>query len=268
MTIQIIAQVFSLLVGIFSFYKKSISISGLVALLIISSLFIWLNQVALLFIVFFMFASSSILSKVKKEAKKELEKVVSKTGPRDYIQALANLGTATFCMLAFVIFKEEYWIVGLLGSVATANADSWASEIGGISKKTPVLITTFKTIKKGISGGITLLGTIGGILGSIILSLFGVWILTIFDFVFMQKIWLIIVISSITGIIGFFLDSYVGVWFQALYKNKKGEETENPQQAVLIKGFSWCTNDMVNFITTFLGGIIGVLLYLTALYFF
>lgn len=215
-----------------------------------------------------MFASSSILSKVKKEAKKELEKVVCKTGPRDYIQALANLGTATFCMLAYVIFKEEYWIVGLLGSVATATADSWASEIGGISKKTPILITTFKPIKKGISGGITLLGTIGGISGSLILTIFSVWILTIFDFVFIQKIELIVLISSITGTIGFFLDSYVGVWFQALYKNEKGEETENPQQAVLIKGFSWCTNDMVNFITTLLGAIIGIVFYLTTLYFF
>lgn len=263
MIIQIIAQVFSLLVGIFSFYKKSISISGLLALLIISSLFIWLNQVALLFIVFFMFASSSILSKVKKEAKKDLEKVVSKTGPRDYIQALANLGTATFCMLAYVIFKEEYWIVGLLGSIATANADSWASEIGGISQKTPISITTFQAIKKGISGGITLLGSIGGILGSIILSLFGVWILTVFDIHFSTKISNIIIISSITGIIGFFLDSYLGVWFQALYQNEKGEETENPQQALLIKGFSWCDNDMVNFISTFLGGIIGIILSLT-----
>ncbi len=204
MIAQILAQVFSLLVSFFSFYKNSISKSGLAALLIISSAFIWLDQLALLFIVFFMFASSSILSKVKKEAKKELEEVVSKTGPRDYIQALANLGTATFCMLMFVIFQEEYWIAGLLGSVATANADSWASEIGGISNKTPVLITTFYPIKKGISGGITLLGSFGGILGAITLAGFGTWMLAVFNYSFITSRFWLFMIGSITGIIGFF----------------------------------------------------------------
>ncbi len=253
MIAQILAQVFSLLVGVFSFRKNSISKSGLAALLIMSGAFIWLNQLAFLFIVFFMFASSSILSKVKQDAKQDLEKVVSKTGPRDYIQALANLGTATFCMFMFVIFKEEYWVVGLLGSVATANADSWASEIGGISKKTPILITNFQPIKKGISGGITLLGSIGGILGAIILSSFGIWILNVFDYFFIAQPLQILMISILAGIIGFFVDSYLGVWLQALYKTSTGELTENSMNTTLVKGYSWCNNDMVNFLATLLG---------------
>lgn len=169
--IQLSAQAFSILVGVVSFRKKSVSVSGLIALLTISGLFIWMNHLALLLVLFSMFASSSILTRYKSNLKKEFEDAVAKTGPRDYIQALANLGVATLILFLYVWNEQEYLIAAFAGSVAAGNADSWASEIGGISRQRPVMITNFRPVPKGISGGVTLAGTLGGIAGSFFISI-------------------------------------------------------------------------------------------------
>ena len=123
--IQLAAFLFSISVGFLSYKKKSISKSGLIALLSICALFILSNRIDLLTILFAMFASSSLLSLVGKEHKTGIEKIIFKSGPRDYFQAICNLGTA---VLLFILGQtiHEGFIVGLLCSVACANADSSA----------------------------------------------------------------------------------------------------------------------------------------------
>jgi uncharacterized protein (TIGR00297 family) len=256
------AQVFSITVGALSYKKGSISFSGLLALLVISSLFIWLQEIAMLFVVFYMFASSSILSKYKKSQKTDIEKVVAKTGGRDYIQALANLGTAAALTVVYHFFPQEILLAAILGTVATANADSWASEIGGLSKQKPVLITTLKPIQKGLSGGITLMGTLGGVAGSLFLVLMSVltiqWLSP-----FTGNLTILVISSFIAGSIGFMCDSLLGAYLQALYKHPLTLllTEKHSKNAELVKGFPWIDNDMINFITTVIGALLGGSLY-------
>lgn len=253
---QILAQVFSLIVGLVSYQRKSITISGLLALLIISGLYIWLNQVMLLIIVYAMFASSTLLTKYRKNDKTEFKSINEKNGPRDYIQAIANLGPATLFMLLYYSFSKEYWLAGFLGSVAAANADSWASEIGGLSKQKPVMITTFKQVNKGVSGGITFLGIIGGIIGSLFI---------VFLFQFVQVTFQVSLVSNVVlfaavfgGLFGFLLDSFIGALSQALYISDTGEFKEFSNAKVRkVKGISWMNNDVVNFISTFATGLLS-----------
>jgi uncharacterized protein (TIGR00297 family) len=260
--ILIVAEIFSLSVGVYSFRKKSITATGLIALIVISSFFILLNHVDLLFVLFFMYASSSILTKYRKSEKKEFEKVVGKTGARDYMQAIANLGIATLLMLLYHFSTHNIFMIAMIGSVCTANADSWASEIGGLSKSTPVLITTFKPTQKGVSGGITLLGTLGGILGSIFISLIALLFMKLFstsNSEYFKVFWT----TSVSGIIGFLLDSYLGVLLQALFKNDANELTEiSSSKNQLVKGIKWINNDMVNLLSTTVGALIAGLLYI------
>src|SRR2546425_12354550 len=61
------------------------------------------------------------------------------------------------------------WLVGGLafaGSLAAATADTWAREIGRHSPIAPRLITNGTRVPPGTDGGMTLLGTAGGIAGA------------------------------------------------------------------------------------------------------
>lgn len=256
LTWQVLAQVFSILVGIVSYQRKSISLSGLLALLFISGLYIWLDQVMLLIVVYAMFASSTLLTKFRKKDKAEFETINEKNGPRDFIQAIANLGPATVFMLLYYIYSNDYWLAGFLGSVAAANADSWASEIGGLSKQKPVMITNFKQVDKGVSGGITFLGIIGGIIG----SMFIVFLFQLVQVTFqLSRISNIILFAAVFGgLFGFLLDSFIGALSQALYISESGEFKEFSNEKVRkVKGFSWMSNDLVNFISTLVTGMLS-----------
>lgn len=58
-----------------------------------------------------------------------------------------------------------------IGGIAVAMADTLSSEIGMLSKKNPVMITSLKRVKKGTDGAISLLGTSASLLGGIIIGL-------------------------------------------------------------------------------------------------
>ncbi len=60
------------------------------------------------------------------------------------------------------------WLMGFIVCIASANSDTWASEIGSLSKKNPIYIRTFKRIERGTSGAISLLGSIAALSGSLL----------------------------------------------------------------------------------------------------
>ena len=146
----------------------------------------------------------------------------------------------------------------MISSVPSANTDCWASEIGGTSEKTPCMITNLKPIQKGISGGITILGTTGGYLGCIFIFLMSYLTL---DITLQESLFNFNGINPpfIGGISGLFLDSYLGAWFQALYL-KDNVLTEKPNSH-LTKGIVWINNDMVNYLSTLFTSMIIMLLF-------
>lgn len=78
---------------------------------------------------------------------------------RNERQVIANGGLAALAALA------GSW-AGFAGALATATADTWASEIGRHSRTAPRLITTGARVPAGTDGGMTLLGTAGGVVGA------------------------------------------------------------------------------------------------------
>src|SRR5207244_8659964 len=56
------------------------------------------------------------------------------------------------------------------GAIAAAAADTWATEIGAFSPFPPRLITSGQRVTRGTSGGITALGTLGGVAGALVIA--------------------------------------------------------------------------------------------------
>jgi uncharacterized protein (TIGR00297 family) len=259
--VVVFAQIFALIVSVFSLKKKSVSISGFACMLVISSIFIWNNGLGALIVLFSMFLSSSLITKYKHEFKAQLtDKVLKKSGPRDAIQAISNLGMASLCFVLYCFSKESVYLLAMACSVAASNADSWASEIGVLSKSKPVLITNFKECKPGISGGVTWLGTIAGLFGSMFIALITCLLKNEIG-IDLEFLYLFLIVS-VFGFIGIFVDSLLGATVQIIYTDNVGDETENNQNAIIkSRGVEWINNDMVNFLTTLIIAILVLIVF-------
>lgn len=204
------------------------------------------------------FLTSSLLSRYKKQRKAQLGELHEKGSARDWAQVAANGGTAALAGLANFNFPDQVWIIAMAISIASANADTWASELGVLSKRQPVSIRSFKRVPRGTSGAISGLGTAASAAGSLLIALtsgflfslsFG-WILAIF----------------LLGLAGTMLDTLLGAYMQAGFKctdcgllTEKTTHCTKPTKQV--SGSIMINNDAVNYISCFTAAIAGMFLY-------
>lgn len=85
-------------------------------------------------------------------------------------QVLANGGMAAATMVAAGLWPHPAWMAAYAGAIATSTADTWATELGTLSKRPPVLITTGASVTPGQSGAVSLAGTMAGTAGAIIVG--------------------------------------------------------------------------------------------------
>jgi uncharacterized protein (TIGR00297 family) len=99
--------------------------------------------------------------------------VVQKTGARDAFQVLANGVVFVVAALAATIWSATALAAAGLGALATSMADTSATEIGGAVGGPPRSLTSGKRIAAGLSGGVTLVGTLAMVAGSAFVGTFG-----------------------------------------------------------------------------------------------
>jgi uncharacterized membrane protein len=157
------------------------------------------------------------------------------------------------------------WSVAYAASFAAANADTWSSEVGVLSRGRPRSILTWRLVQPGVSGGISALGLLSGAAGSAVVALVGVGALRLFG----DPVPLLAAAMAITvgGFSGTVVDSLLGATVQAQYvEPRSGTYTERPQgpdgSNSLSRGLRFVTNDVVNFAACFAGTAIASLLYL------
>ncbi|MEM3648616.1 MAG: DUF92 domain-containing protein, partial [Thermoproteota archaeon] len=197
-----------------------------------------------------------------------------KGGVRSWVNVLANGGPAAIPVLLEYMFRMEVLPVFFLTAVCSAAADTLATEIGMLSRSKPRLITDLKRrVEKGVSGGVTLLGTAAGVSGSLAITLFSLALYLantpgmlsgVRDF---QRL---MVACSTGGFLGMLIDSLLGATVQETYVSKAdGRLCEKPSgqgEYVLTRGFRGVDNNVVNFLSSFLAGLLGVAIFvLTAL---
>jgi uncharacterized protein (TIGR00297 family) len=240
-------------------YKtKSLSRSGAIGTCIIGIMIAAGFKGFGLLLVGIFFVSSSLWSRYKKKDKAYVEEVLEKGSQRDIFQVFANGMVPAVFSLIYLLFPSEAWLFGFVTAIAAANSDTWASEIGTLSKKDPVSIRTLRRVSRGTSGAISLLGTGASVAGA---GLIAAAASVFWPEVSLGTAFLI----TLFGILGCFVDTFLGASIQALYRcSFCGSTVESPSHcgkpAELVKGFRAVNNDMVN-----IGSIVSVSILATLL---
>jgi hypothetical protein len=194
-----------------------------------------------------------------------MEEKFSKGHRRDAAQVLANGGIAGLCVLLGQFFPGAFWPwLAFSGALAAANADTWATELGVLSKLPPRSIRTAKVVEPGDSGGVSWLGLLAATGGSLLIAGLAVlpWPGLSAESGLVTR-GLVILLITLAGLGGSLVDSLLGATVQVIYTCPAcGKETERHPlhrcgtKTVYKRGWLWMNNDAVNAFCTSSGVII------------
>ena len=201
------------------------------------------------------FVLASALSRVRAADKAAAsEGRIEKGGARDAIQVAANGGVFVMCAIAYWMSPHGAWQAIGAAALAASSADTWATEIGTLSKARPRSILDGRIVPVGTSGGVTLLGFMAGVTGALVVA--GVALAAGWPLV-------TAVAALVGGVSGSAADSLLGATLQARrWCPTCGAETERrvhtcDTETEVRGGLAWLDNDGVNALSTFDSALLG-----------
>lgn len=272
-----IGAIFAGFVAVLAWRGHALTRGGAVAAFVAGTLTYASGTVGFTLVLLAFFVPSVLLSRLGRARKRELVDI-GKGGARDAMQVLANGGVATACAVAFAFTHHLVWALAFCGAYAAATADTWGTEIGTLARRTPRSILTLRPVPAGLSGGITLPGTLAEIAGAcwigvlvpaaVVLAYIG----SSGDFGWstVNGPWFLLArpfaAVPLGGIVGATLDSVLGATLQALRRcDACGRTCETDPHACgdptrLVRGLGWFTNDLVNLAATLAGAAVAATL--------
>src|SRR5262245_33436808 len=201
---------------------------------------------AVLLIVYF--AASTALSRLGRARKEKLtSSIVAKRGARDAWQVMANgfaFGVAALGSLSsYPAPPDPGWFALGAGALAASAGDTWATEVGVLYGGTPRSILNWRPVPPGTSGGVSLVGSGGAVVGALAI---GAIVLIVGGST------LVAGAAAIGGIAGALLDSVLGATVQSrLWCDRCAVQTEREvhdcgHATHPIRGMPWIDNDFVN----------------------
>lgn len=257
----VVAFLLSAVVIALALRRGSLSRSGAAGAMVVGTLIVGLGGWAWGILLGIFFVSSSLLSHYKEEEKQATAEKFEKGHRRDAGQVVANGGLGAIAATLSAFAPSPLWLPLFVGAMAAVTADTWATELGTLSRRPPRLITTGRAVEVGTSGGISLLGTGVSLLGGLSIGLAAG--LLVEQFTVGQAA----LIGMFGGLAGALFDSLLGATVQQVYYcDVCGKETERKihrsrHQTRPLRGWSWLNNDLVNLAASIVGGVTAVALY-------
>lgn len=203
------------------------------------------------------FVTSSLLSRLgRAERERRTEGRIEKGGPRDAVQVAANGGVFAVAAVAFAGTGNPVWQLVGVASLAAAAADTWATEIGTLSRASARSILTGRVMPAGTSGAVTGQGLMAALAGAAFVagmaSSFG---------------WGREAVNAAVagGILGSLLDSVLGAtaqsrrWCAACGSGTEQRTHRCGTRTEVRGGIPWLDNDGVNLVSTIVGALAGAL---------
>jgi uncharacterized protein (TIGR00297 family) len=150
---------------------------------------------------------------------------------RNAAQVAANLGVAGLGAAAALTFPRSLFTVMVVAALAEATADTLASELGEVLGGPPFMLTTLRRVSAGTDGAISLVGTLAGTSGAVLLVLVAVLTLRL----------------NVAQAVGAALGAIAGLFIDSLL----GATAERS---------GWLNNDAVNFLSTLAAALVAILL--------
>ena len=236
----------STFIAYLSYKLKFLDTGGAMLIILMGGIIFGLGGTAYVLPILLFYITSSLLSKIGKDRKKGIEDSYQKTSTRDFYQVSANGGIATFIVLLKYFTDIDLLYSAYIVSLAAATADTWGTELGIYSKKQPLLVSTFKSVAPGTSGGISVIGSVASLSGSILIVSSGL--------VFVTYNSAALFLMVFFGYLGSVIDSVMGATIQCQYRCricKKMTESKIHcnEFTEWEKGILFIDNDIVNILS-------------------
>ncbi|MWC28895.1 DUF92 domain-containing protein [Paenibacillus sp. MMS18-CY102] len=256
-------------VGWLAVRKRALTVSGALAAAVMGAWYTTFGGLLWFATLLMFFVTSTLLSRWKKHhrRKQAAEQNYEKKGARDAGQVWANGGIGLILCSAHAISPSPYLLAAFVGVMAAVNADTWATEVGALSRQQPRSVVTGKRVSTGTSGGVTLLGSSAAAMGAIVIGLTAGCLAGAAGYQqsngYAASIGLLIGIGALSGLAGAFIDSYFGATLQAMFRcSTCGSETERAshcgQATTPVRGWAWMNNDRVNMLASIASGAIAL----------
>jgi uncharacterized protein (TIGR00297 family) len=245
-----LGAVLAFVVAVFARRARALSGSGAAGAFVVGMLAVgagW-NFAALLLL---FFVSSTLLSRWRASAKEVRSAgVVEKGHERDLLQVVANGGAFAVLAAIAAMAPDSVWTAAAIGALAASTADTWSTEVGIALGGPPRSITTWKPVPRGLSGGITRVGTAAAFGGSLAIAI---------GSALLGVRWNAAVAIAVGGVAGAVADSLLGDTIQERRRcDGCGASTERPVHTcgattTRVGGLGGFGNDAVNLTSSMVG---------------
>jgi uncharacterized protein (TIGR00297 family) len=275
----LIGLLLSAAIGLVAYRRNSLDPSGVAGAVLVGTLIFGFGGWTWGLVLIAFFVSSSLLSHYRRADKAGLAEKFAKGERRDLGQVLANGGAGALLALAVYFLIDLsgqarvgnplyiYLTLAFFGAMAAVNADTWATELGVLAREMPRLITTGRPVAPGTSGAITRYGTLAALTGAAFIGVAAFVLIQLASLATNGELLLadlpIVVIAAAAGLVGSLFDSMLGATVQRIYWCDHCEkETERQVHSCGVRthplrGWGWMNNDMVNFVSSLVGGLLA-----------
>jgi uncharacterized protein (TIGR00297 family) len=245
------AVVIAVAVSAVAWRLRALTGAGAVAAGVVGSGILWGAGAAGGLILAAFFVPGSLVSRLTE--RRTPSWVDAKGNQRDAVQVLANGGVALLGgLVAHAAAADGVRL--LSGALAAAAADTWATSIGTLSRREPVVIISGRRVPTGTSGAVSIVGTVGALVGAgLVAATAGLAVSQ------PGLAWT----ALVTGVLGMVADSVLGATVQGRYRCPDcgvGSERRRHRcgtATIRVGGSQWVDNDLVNALATGFAGVVA-----------